>query len=246
MQARDWLSQCRRNHVVFSRNVGHDLPTRLIKIQNDNDELYARVCDASELENSTDYFTLSHCWGKSRFLTLRTCNYTLFHESLPWPEMPRLFQDAIKLTFELGFQYIWIDCLCIVQDSEFGADWLKECKRMDQYHGNAVCNLPATGFSDGQNGMFPTSAAQDILPRKFEVHSSKSKTSKIWSKSRTSKLWYAIGTAEQLCNEIKISTLYRRAWVCQEQVMVSPVHPHFHEVDKLSTRLGESSISQER
>lgn len=32
--------------------------------------------------------------------------------------LPPTIQDALRVTQTLGFQYIWIDALCIMQDSE--------------------------------------------------------------------------------------------------------------------------------
>jgi hypothetical protein len=43
------------------------------------------------------------------------------------------------LTRELGFRYLWIDSLCIIQDSE--DDWLYESKLMHEYYGNAVLTI---------------------------------------------------------------------------------------------------------
>lgn len=37
---------------------------------------------------------------------------------------PKTFLDAILISKYLGFQYLWVDSLCIIQDS--AEDWGKE------------------------------------------------------------------------------------------------------------------------
>ncbi|KAE8453294.1 hypothetical protein EG329_011361 [Mollisiaceae sp. DMI_Dod_QoI] len=70
------------------------------------------------------------------------------------------FQDAIWVTQSLGFSYIWIDSLCIVQDDE--DDWRQESALMSQVYGNAVVNIAATKAENGSVGLF---AERDIHVR---------------------------------------------------------------------------------
>ncbi|KAJ6781597.1 hypothetical protein PWT90_06137 [Aphanocladium album] len=44
--------------------------------------------------------------------------------------------DAIRLTQELGIQYLWVDALCILQDSK--QDWETESAKMGSIYANAV------------------------------------------------------------------------------------------------------------
>ena len=60
-------------------------------------------------------------------------------------QLPRTFKDAIAITKELGYRYLWIDSLCIVQDSV--EDWTQESGYMAQIYGNAMLNLAACGSS---------------------------------------------------------------------------------------------------
>lgn len=43
------------------------------------------------------------------------------------------------MTVRLGYLYLWIDSLCIIQDSP--SDWNCEASRMADIYSNAVCNL---------------------------------------------------------------------------------------------------------
>ncbi|KAK7973227.1 HET-domain-containing protein [Apiospora saccharicola] len=66
----------------------------------------------------------------------------------------RLFRDATRVTLDLGYKYIWIDSLCILQPEENAVDWTRECPSMGEYYANADLTLSATGFRDGKSGLF--------------------------------------------------------------------------------------------
>jgi hypothetical protein len=79
------------------------------------------------------YAALSHCWGGNIATCLKTNTLSIFQTSLPYAQLPQNFRDAISITRELGVRYLWIDSLCIVQDSM--EDWTAESARMGQYIG---------------------------------------------------------------------------------------------------------------
>jgi hypothetical protein len=64
----------------------------------------------------------------------------------------RTFQDAITLTRTLGFNYIWIDSLCIIQDD--GRDWEIESARMTSVYSNGHLTIAATHSPNGRGGLF--------------------------------------------------------------------------------------------
>jgi hypothetical protein len=41
-------------------------------------------------------------------------------------------QDTVQVVRDLGFRFLWIDAICIVQDTE--ADWLQEASEMSHVH----------------------------------------------------------------------------------------------------------------
>lgn len=64
--------------------------------------------------------------------------------------MPQNFQDAIVITRALGSRYIWIESLCIVQDSN--ADWAYEGSQMDKAYKFARLTLAAASASTSEHG----------------------------------------------------------------------------------------------
>ncbi|KAI0099680.1 hypothetical protein GGR51DRAFT_535479 [Nemania sp. FL0031] len=59
--------------------------------------------------------TLSHRWGANETFKLTKANILSMKQNVPWDSIPKLYQDAIKITRELQINYIWIDSLCIIQ-----------------------------------------------------------------------------------------------------------------------------------
>ncbi|KAF2107179.1 hypothetical protein BDV96DRAFT_459774, partial [Lophiotrema nucula] len=55
---------------------------------------------------------------------------------------PRTIQDAIKITHELGFDYLWVDSLCIIQDD--AVEIAQEIALMPLIYSNAVVTIAAS------------------------------------------------------------------------------------------------------
>jgi hypothetical protein len=65
------------------------------------------------------YAALSHCWGSPKRHPTKTTSATLddHMSGIAISSLPRSFSDAIKVCLYLDIEYLWIDCLCIVQDN---------------------------------------------------------------------------------------------------------------------------------
>jgi hypothetical protein len=99
-----------------------------------------------------DYVTLSHCWGTVETLKLMKSNVQALSSTIPLHSLCKTFQDAVLVTSLLGYKYLWIDSMCIIQDNE--DDWRKESALMSEVYSNAVVNLAATDAKDGSVGLF--------------------------------------------------------------------------------------------
>lgn len=96
--------------------------------------------------------TLSHCWGSAKFLTLAKKSSQQLSEGIHLSSLPQTFQDAAKIAKTLGVLYLWIDSLCIFQDSD--EDWQREASTMGDVYKGALCNIAASGSSDSSGGCF--------------------------------------------------------------------------------------------
>ncbi|KAM0806286.1 heterokaryon incompatibility protein-domain-containing protein, partial [Usnea florida] len=98
------------------------------------------------------YMTLSHCWGTLKCLTLTTLNYKDLETGFKLIELPKTFREAIEITRNLGIRYLWIDALCILQDSH--KDWRHEAATMMKVYENSYCNISALAATNSEQGCF--------------------------------------------------------------------------------------------
>jgi heterokaryon incompatibility protein (HET) len=112
------------------------------------------------------YIALSYCWGSvSAYKT--TVNTKNDHMSgINFDCLPRTIQDTIVLTRYLGLQYLWIDCLCIVQDDR--EDWERESYRMGSVYQNSYLTIAASRAKDCSEGFLGKRVADSILRTKIE------------------------------------------------------------------------------
>jgi len=153
-QILDWYHDCAKNHTKcesFSSLVApyQELPSRLLDIGDNNSRssnTKAKVrleCKVDEIPNLR-YATLSHVWGSdpSSCIQLRRATLEPFTEEVPLDAMPTKYRDAIRIARVLGLRYIWIDSLCIIQDSP--EDWKTEALKMAAVYGCSACNISYT------------------------------------------------------------------------------------------------------
>jgi hypothetical protein len=65
-------------------------------------------------------------------------------------ELPASCRDALTVTRRLDYRILWIDTLCIVQNS--AADWTQEALNMVEYYGDAALILFASTAPDSRHG----------------------------------------------------------------------------------------------
>ncbi|KAK5192909.1 hypothetical protein LTR99_010724 [Exophiala xenobiotica] len=99
-----------------------------------------------------DYVALSYCWGGKHAWWI---NYVKECQHNPECEvrigkMPQTLQDAVASCVALGFTYLWIDCLCILQGNK--QDWLAEGSKMCDIYGNAALTIAASDSKDCRDG----------------------------------------------------------------------------------------------
>lgn len=210
-----WIDQCLADHPLC-RIQSTSLPTRVVAVGKEGED--PRILVSENLRGL--WVCLSHCWGSERPVSTTSKNLEERRMRLSWNDLPPLFQNAITITRKLGFQYIWIDSLCILQD--LASEWRSESLKMDQYYSNCVVNISASASPDSSVGIF-TSAnyLRDIYkPVASATYHSKN---------------YDIEGALHLGNSEWIdhreAPLYKRAWVLQETILSPRVL--FFDMDKI-------------
>ena len=115
---RRWLQECETEHLTKCKDGAGRLqvqhfPILLI------DTLEMRIAEA---HTGFRYLALSYVWGGTQTLNLTIGNRLSMAErgSLTKliDQVPRVIQDAIKITRRIQERYLWVDSLCIPQDDD--------------------------------------------------------------------------------------------------------------------------------
>ncbi len=146
--AAQMLADCLNKHKSCSSLYppSSELPTRII----DTDGVNPRLIDSNGQHGT--FVALSYCWGGDVDFKLTRETEQSFREGRPPSQFPATLRDAINATKALGIRYIWIDALCIMQDS--AQDWAQEASRMRQVYRGAVVTIAAACVSRTSEGIF--------------------------------------------------------------------------------------------
>lgn len=146
-----WLSKCQDDHLdCLDANDGSSLrlPARLLDIGTTAD-CPTRVVTIQP-EQTVKYIALSYCWGKAKFLKLTSATLEVFSHDIDWDDLPETWQDAINVAFDLEVRYLWIDALCIIQDSP--DDWATESSKMGEIYQGASIVISAEKAENADAG----------------------------------------------------------------------------------------------
>jgi hypothetical protein len=86
------------------------LPKRLINIGSSTESL--RLITPSQ-GTAYKYALLSYCWGGEQAGKTMRSNLQLYQTSIPTHSLSASIRDAIAVTRILGFEYLWVDSLCM-------------------------------------------------------------------------------------------------------------------------------------
>jgi hypothetical protein len=83
-------------------------------------------------------------------------------------KLPRTITDAVRCTQKLGLKYLWVDSLCIIQDSE--EDQEKEIGRMSEIYKNSYVTISAAKAKSSVEGFLePRTAVEELLKSSFKL-----------------------------------------------------------------------------
>lgn len=146
--AQRWTSNCLKFHPDCNLEPPLFYPSRLLSIA----VAPIRLVITGQWTDRPPYATLSHCWGTAKFETLETTNFDDLQRSVSNRMLSKTFVDAIQIARAVGLAYLWIDSLCIIQDSN--KDWEAEAGMMASVYGGSSLNIAASSARDGSEGCF--------------------------------------------------------------------------------------------
>ncbi|RGP70518.1 hypothetical protein FLONG3_7390 [Fusarium longipes] len=204
---RRWLESSTR-----SSELRPQLPTRLLCCQpspTPGGNPTVRVVDSVHLDPSTYYAALTHRWGAVQPLMLLKDLEKTFHDNIPFASIPATFQDAIKLANNIGIEYMWIDSLCIIQDSK--DDWQAEAARMASVYSQSYVTIAATSAQDSAAGLKEQTS---MLRHPCEITPS-------WTgfENEIPPGPLRIIIRSGFCDEVLSKPLFRRGWTFQEWIL---------------------------
>ncbi|KAK0638941.1 heterokaryon incompatibility protein-domain-containing protein [Cercophora newfieldiana] len=214
-----------------------DLPARLIDVSSSDTQHtgrgrvpFVRLVDVNTRvpplaqDAYIRYLTLSHCWGSGLSEDDKTEIDSLEERKrqIRISSLCKNFQDAVEITRRLGERYLWIDALCIVQDSD--ADKATEIAKMGNIYQNAFLNIAAGLKGDSSGGCF-NKESRHTIPRMPYLLFESTKTT---HRSTTpAVLLNVCGKAETgPLLELRAVPLADRGWIYQERIL-SPRILHF-------------------
>jgi hypothetical protein len=209
--ARKWITECQERHPGCKQPPSNPLPTRLVDVGSEDRD--PRLVET--LGKTGQYATLSHCWGKAQPLTTTSVTLEEHLRGIPVATLPQTFRDAIYLTRKFQLQYLWIDSLCIIQDSR--TDWEAESAKMDQVYRCSAVTIAATSAADGRDGCFvPKEEWKESVP--FDTHDARGLPVTVLVRS-IQRNFHDIGHDRIFLQE----PLSCRAWVLQERLLSTRV-----------------------
>ena len=144
--------------------------------------------------------------GNSVTKTLTKASLDEMEEAFPIASLPKNFRDAITITRLLSIDFLWIDSLCIFQDST--EDRREESAKMVDIYKNSTITIAATNAERSSDGFLEDRQPETRCVLKIEEE-------EVSVILRPCIEWYS-------SPEI-VGPLTQRAWVLQERLLLGRV-----------------------
>ncbi|CAG7556422.1 unnamed protein product [Fusarium equiseti] len=201
-QIQTWLDDCKGHKSCSTSYTNALLPTRVIEVT-PVDQEEPRVVESGGQRGT--YTTLSYCWGKVPFESLNTSNYAQYSKALNISTLPLTIQEAITTTRKLSIPYLWIDALCIIQDSD--DDKNGEISSMkDVYACSALTIVAASAKAVAEGFLQDRPRTTDVLVIPFRMKSDLFGS-------------FSFGKLSTASHDERSEPLAKRAWTLQEQLL---------------------------
>ncbi|KXX81271.1 hypothetical protein MMYC01_203211 [Madurella mycetomatis] len=130
-------------------------PKRILKITD-----CITLVDFNSQTMAGEYAAVSYSWGEKSMLErgppLRALASTLqdLRSGIAASRLPLTLQQAVRVCEYLSIGYIWIDSLCIIQDSPDGRDWETEATKMETVYAMSKVTIIAGSSTSCHSGFF--------------------------------------------------------------------------------------------
>jgi len=205
---RQWLKICdeRHNHDSLQHPVSGTqienapLPTRVLDVGVEG-EGHVRLFETSPQDRG-EYIALSHRWGVQSYFCTFSSNLSEYKRGILLEHLPATFRDAVLTTRALGFRYLWIDSICIIQGHD--GDFSLEAKRMEHVFSAATFVLAASDALGQQDGFLKARRERDYVT---------------FQGSSRQPTYYVCEAIDDFDAHVLKSPLSSRGWVLQEHAL---------------------------
>ncbi|KAK4499597.1 hypothetical protein PRZ48_010115 [Zasmidium cellare] len=163
--AKKWLQDCRHADAHAACREAYDKlqtsegsPARLLYIGGTDGDI--RMVEGPDAKSP--YCALSYCWGQQAFIKTTRATLEQHKTGIPLPSFPAIMREAVHVGQVLGFQYLWIDALCIIQDDP--VDWSREAANMHAIYSNAAVTISSLTSKDCNTGLFTPRSLRVMHP----------------------------------------------------------------------------------
>ncbi|KAM0193567.1 hypothetical protein ACHAPA_010501 [Fusarium lateritium] len=207
------IDDCITSHPDCQQGEGQELPSMLIHVSGIPMSPSVRLVKVpNNKADRIQYVCLSYCWGGPQpGMTTTSCLNSYLTE-IDTAVIPETVLDAIRVTITMGYQYLWVDAFCIVQDS--GASKIAEMGRMASIYSGAICTICVMSAKSATEGFL-----QETYPDQSISQSVRSRYADI--RDATSQEVTAIleVRSDYSDQDIWDSPILERAWTFQEALL---------------------------
>ncbi|KAF2661949.1 hypothetical protein K491DRAFT_586266 [Lophiostoma macrostomum CBS 122681] len=228
-QIQTWLEECCQSHSKCGNNSEATFrPSRLLDLSQWNIDRTIKLVDRKTLFESSPYVTLSYRRLAEVLASTITTSHNIAsrYTSIASESLPLGFVHAIEVTLALNINYLWIDCLCIIQDSP--DDWTYESSLLGKVYQNSFLTITSSASDNISEGLFRTfDTSNDCveIPCISDLGTGETKLVRAMKHHRT---W------EQ---DYGASHLSKRGWAFQERELATEVSPTKKQLTATNSRL---------
>ncbi|MCJ1461607.1 serine/threonine protein kinase [Pseudocyphellaria aurata] len=150
-----WLRECEQQHRTGCSEHGWSVVMQkpsFLRVIDVWDNCIVEVPEPKECR----YVALSYVWGGAQQLQLQRYNKAELMSrnglDLYRQAISQTILDAMTVVQGIDQRYLWVDCLCILQDDD-DPEKLEQIKNMDQIYGSAILTIVAADATNANVGL---------------------------------------------------------------------------------------------
>ncbi|RBR03771.1 uncharacterized protein FIESC28_11693 [Fusarium coffeatum] len=199
------------------------LPTRVLRVS-PNGTIKLHI---NEKDLCGSYIALSYCWGPNPqhggLTELKQTNQSKLMEEIKMEHLEQTIQDAVVVTRQLGFEYLWVDRFCICQDDR--EDKHREFAKMATTYKNAVLTLAAGTAEAASQGFLnagPVGQRPFLPEHRFEIPTEDGQMGSVYLSDRPYQPKHPLDTRGWTLQEFMLSSRmlifsdYQLLWQCKQ------------------------------